>query len=138
MLNQDLIKACANMFELYRLTHVAHFNVIDPGFASHHEFLKDLYEKFNGFFDDIGECIRINGETVPTNFSEEHVLPIDGVVTDPSSIFSHVFQHLAIVIAAVEAAWKSASEEKKLGIQFKLESIIQELYKTQWMLIASK
>lgn len=138
MLNNDLIKASANMFELYRLTHVAHFNVIDIGFAAHHSFLKDLYEQFNGFFDEISECIRINGNLVPTDFDKEHVIPLVDVTYDPESIFDHVHQHLAIVIAAVEAAWKSASEEKKLGIQFKLESIIQELYKTKWMIESSK
>lgn len=138
MMKKDLVKASANMFELYRLTHVAHFNVIDVGFAAHHSFLKDLYEQFNGFFDDISECIRIDGSLVPTDFDKEHVIPLVDVEYDPKTIFDMLAKHLAIAIAAVEAAWKSAYEEKKIGIQFKLESIIQELYKTKWMLEASK
>lgn len=138
MLDDSLIKAAANMFELYRLTHVAHFNVNDVGFAAHHEFLKDLYEQFNGFFDDIAECIRISGSIVPTDFNDQNLIPGYVAITDPASIFSHVSQHLSIVIAAVESAWQNASSEKRLGIQFKLESIIQELYKTKWMLDASK
>ena len=51
-----LHSAAANLFALYKRTHIHHINVTGSTFKQDHGFLGDLYEEFNDIFDSMALC----------------------------------------------------------------------------------
>lgn len=135
-LTDKLIAASANMFELYKKTHVYHINVVGKTFVQDHAFLGDLYEEFNGHFDSISELVRINGITLPYDFESKSVLS-SGTAEDRDSMFSDILLGIHTCIAALTNAHTEAVDAKSIGTFTSIETIIESLEKTVWKVQSS-
>lgn len=131
-LTEELIKASANMFELYKKTHVHHFNVTGTTFKQDHDFLGDLYEDFNSHFDSISELVRIEGEKMPHDFQSQAVI-IESSVDSRDDIFRDVLTGIGITLASLTSAHAEATKENSIGTFTTLETIIESMKKHQWM-----
>ncbi|HET8685557.1 MAG TPA: ferritin-like domain-containing protein [Methanosarcina sp.] len=136
-LTEELVKAAGNMFSLYKRTHLHHFNVVGKTFKQDHSFLGELYEQFNDHFDSISELIRIEGQFVPSDFQSKAVLPALSVSYDRDAIFKDVLMSMQIVIASLNSAHKEAIDENSIGTFTTLETIIESMQKSRWMVQSS-
>lgn len=136
-LTEELVKAAGNLFELYKRTHLHHFNVTGKTFKQDHSFLGDLYEEFNDHFDSISELIRIEGELVPTDFQSKAVLPSNKNSSDHDGIFQDVLMSMQIAIASLTSAHKEAIAANSIGTFTTLETIIESMQKSRWMVQSS-
>lgn len=136
-LTNRLHKAAANLFALYKRTHVHHFNVTGPTFKQDHSFLGDLYEEFNDFFDSTSELIRIEGELFDSALEGQSVLPEDFTTSDRTKIFHDIYVCLDIVLASLKSAHEEAVKVGSIGTFTTLETTIESLMKTHWMVRSS-
>lgn len=136
-LTEELAKAAGNLFELYKRTHLHHFNVTGKTFKQDHSFLGDLYEEFNGHFDSVSELIRIEGEFVPVDFQSKAVLPALSTSYDRVSTFQDVLMSMQIAIASLTSAHKEAADANSIGTFTTLETIIESMQKSRWMVQSS-
>lgn len=132
VLTSKLIVASANMFDLYKKTHVYHINVVGNTFAQDHAFLGDLYGQFNGHFDSIAELIRIEGEKLPIDFDSSSVLSI-GTSGDRDAMFRDVLLGIHMCVAALTDAHTEATTQKSIGTYTTLETVIEAMQKSMWM-----
>lgn len=127
----SLQSTAANMFALYKQTHVAHINVIGPTFIQDHEFLGELYELFNDSFDSIAELIRINMGNLPADFEEASIIP--GVTEfNSEKIYKYLDINMSVVLSSLYASHKIASNLGLIGTFTELENIISSVEKNRW------
>lgn len=136
-LTSGLHKAASNLFALYKRTHIHHFNVTGSTFKQDHSFLGDLYEQFNDIFDSTAELIRIEGEIFDVDMDNESVLPDSFSTSDRTKIFKDVLVCLEIVLEAMKYAHESAVKENSIGAFTTLETSIESLMKSHWMINSS-
>ncbi|HET8689210.1 MAG TPA: ferritin-like domain-containing protein [Methanosarcina sp.] len=133
---KELVKSCGNMFDLYKKTHLHHFNVTGQTFKQDHSFLGDMYEDFNDHFDSIAELIRIEGEFVPGDFQSQSVIP-ENNTKDRNAIFKDVLSSIQITLASLNSAHEEAIKVNSIGTFTTLENIIESMKKTEWMVRVS-
>lgn len=132
-----LQNATGNLFSLYKRTHIHHINVTGPMFKQDHSFLGDLYEQFNDFFDSTAELIRIEGESLDSNFDSNSVLPEEFTTNDRTKIFHDVLMSLEIVLSSLRSAHEEAVKVNSIGTFTALETTMESLVKTRWMIKSS-
>lgn len=136
-LTLKLHKAASNLFALYKRTHIHHINVTGPTFKQDHAFLGDLYEQFNDIFDSTAELIRIEGESFKVDMDTESVLPGEFSASDRTKIFKDVLVCLEIVLESLKHAHEAAVKDNSIGTFTTLETSIESLVKSLWMLKSS-
>ena len=136
-LTKKLINGAANLQHLKLRTHLHHLNITGLDFISDHGYLGDLYSEFDGFFDDVAELVRINGEKIPSDFMNSTILPSVDVEFDNSdkkAVFSDISLCVSLVLETLTDCHKAAIDAKKIGTYTELENIISSLEKTNWKL----
>lgn len=136
-LTVKLQNAAGNLFSLYKRTHVHHINVVGPTFKQDHSFLGELYEQFNDFFDSTAELIRIEGEALDCTFESGSVLPEEFTTKDRTKIFEDILMCLEIVLSSLRSAHEEAVKVNSIGTFTALETTMESLVKTRWMIKSS-
>lgn len=132
----SLVSAAANMFDLYKKSHIYHINVTGTTFSQDHAFLGELYAQFSANFDAIAELIRIEGDLLPSDFESSSIISRSDQ-KNRDSMFSDILQSIGIAIASLENAHAEAIKENSIGTFTTLETIIEGMVKSRWMVQSS-
>jgi starvation-inducible DNA-binding protein len=132
-----LHKSAGNVFETYKRTHIHHVNVEGPTFKQDHDFLGELYEQFNEIFDTIAELIRIEDSIFKYDFENLSVIPDDFSSSDRTKIFNDILMCIDLCVASLYSSHEIAVKMNSIGTFTTIETIIESLKKTRWMVKSS-
>lgn len=135
-LTESLIVSASNLFELYRSAHAYHINVMGPTFKQDHDFLSDLYNSFNAHFDSVSELIRIEDDFLPGDFASKSIIS-SPISTSRSDMLSDIARGIEICIASLKSAHKEATKTNSIGTFTTLETVIEAMSKSLWMVKSS-
>jgi starvation-inducible DNA-binding protein len=137
MLADNLKTLLATSFSLYLKAANFHWNVEGPNFPQYHEFFGDFYGDIYSTIDPIAEYIRALDTYTPASLSRftELTLIEDQVgqlaVLDQ---FTELLDDNMTMLAALNEAFKVASDENQQGVANFIAERIDAMQKHNWMI----
>jgi starvation-inducible DNA-binding protein len=137
MLADNLKTLLATSFSLYLKAANFHWNVEGPNFPQYHEFFGDFYSDIYSTIDPIAEYIRALDTYTPASLSRftELTLIEDQIgqlaVVDQ---FTELLDDNMTMLAALNEAFKVASDENQQGVANFIAERIDAMQKHNWMI----
>jgi len=138
MLENDLNVLLASTFAFALKSQRYHWNVMDMGFYSHHEFYQEIYEETYEAVDLIAENIRALGKFPAGSLAEfseiSQIAEEDEVVVYASDQMENLVKANDVVIRIIKIAMTAADDEDKEDIEDMLVERLRAHKKHGWML----
>jgi len=138
MLENDLNVLLASTFAFALKAQRYHWNVMDTGFYSHHEFYQEIYEDVYEHVDIIAEAIRTRGKFPPGSLNEfselSQIAEEDDVVVGAIDQMENLVRANDVVLRIIKIAITAAKEEGADDIEDLLVNRLRAHKKHGWML----
>ena len=134
-------RVLADTFLMYTHAHIAHWNVISPGFPQYHKFLNHLYDDLFEAIDGVAEHIRPLGALAPDTLAG---LTAAATIEDvsPGTSWDTIRQRMIaennVLIAELGEAFRLAQAAGNQGLCNFLADRLDRHAKHGWMLDASR
>ena len=138
MLEQDLNVLLASTFAFALKAQHYHWNVMDTGFYSHHEFYQEIYEDVYEHVDIIAESIRSMGKFPAGSLNEfselSQVAEDDDIIVGAIDQMEELVRANDVVLRIIKIAITAAKEEGAYDIEDLLVNRLRAHKKHGWML----
>ena len=138
MLEQDLNVLLASTFAFALKAQRYHWNVMDMGFYSHHEFYQEIYEEAYEAVDLIAENIRALGKFPAGSLGEfaelSQIAEEDEVVVYASDQMENLVKANDVVLRIIKIAMTAADDDDAEDIEDMLVERMRAHKKHGWML----
>jgi len=138
MLENDLNVLLASTFAFALKAQRYHWNVMDKGFYSHHEFYQEIYEETYEAVHLIAENIRALGKFPAGSLAEfseiSQIAEEDEVVIYANDQMENLVKANDVVIRIIKIAMTAADDEDKEDIEDMLVERLRAHKKHGWML----